>query len=561
MRKIFLFSGILILILALVWIFSPRATNAAPAWQTFEPPSWILGPIEGDEGNEATIQADLAQITKWDLPITAYHFDGNDWQGCPGNAQFGYSGAVLKQLRAHHMRALFWLVPLIAVNCPEYQYAVKHKLFVKNVQGQIVVTDDFQGHGSWLDFNNPDAITYWHSLMDQLLARVGSVAGGFYTDDVRPDLAHTSPQGIAYGEAFAQDLLTYTRAHIPDGDVVFKRYGDHTPSDSWLTQNAHAAYVNDLPTNFAGMEIGIERVFDTNQIMPLAYNEFSGYGSVGPDAETLIRRFHWGAFQPVMEDVPEQGAPEPWDPRYPPEVMALYQYYANLHAELVPYLHSYDQAAYEAHAPIFRNISQKHDSAQLGNEFFVQFVTSSTDTLNIRLPAGTWINYWNLRQVFNGNTTIQYPVPLGNEPIFIEAGAIIPMHVRNGLTGHGSTKAVGALTLDTYPIAHSSFHYYDPANHWLDFDVTKTGTRLALCTLNALPSEPLIWRVNQIKQAPASVTVQNGAVGINTAWGSALTPAATERAAERSDGGWWYDATHNRLIVKISTFGNDCPAP
>jgi alpha-glucosidase (family GH31 glycosyl hydrolase) len=531
MRKIFLFSSILVLILGGLWIFSPRPTVAAPAWQTFKPPAWMLGPIEGDEGNEATILNDFAQIEKFNLPITAYHFDGNDWQTCPGDAQFGYSGAVLKQMRARNIRALFWIVPLIAVNCPDYQYAVKHKFFVKNAQGNVIITDDFQGNGSWLDFNNPDAVAYWHSSLDKLLGRVGNLAGGFYIDDVR----------VAYGEAFAQDLLTYTRTHIPDGDVIFKRYGENTPSDTWLTANAHAAYVNDLPTNFSGMEIGIERVFDTSTLMPLAYNEFSGYGTPGPDTETLIRRFHFGAFQPVMEDVPEKGAPEPWDSRYPPEVMQLYQYYANLHAELVPYLHSYDEYAYETHTPMFRNINSKHDSAELGNEFFVQFVNDYETELNVRLPAGTWINYWKPKQILNGGTSISnFPVPLGNEPIFIEAGAIIPMHVSNSMTGHGTTRSVGSLTLDTYPISqasHSTFHYYDDANGWLDFDMTKNGMRLALCTLNGLPSQPLIWRVNQMKQAPASVTLQNGAVGINTTWGTALTPRPSEGKGDGL-GGW-----------------------
>lgn len=561
MRKLFIPIFLLIVILCALWISAPRTTDAAPTWQTFEPPTWILGPLEGADGTEADVLDNLTQVEKWNLPITAYHFDSPDWQACTGNAQFGYSSAVLKRMRADKIRALFWLVPLIGKQCPEYKVAFRNNYFVKDSLGHVIVTNDFTGHGSWIDFTNSAAVTYWNGLLDKLLARVGNVAGGFYTDAVRPDLPAGSVNGTAYAEAYALDLLNYTRHKIPDGDVVFKaNFGGNTPSTTFLSNNAHAAYVNDLPTGFGGMQEGIRRVFQTNSYMPLAYNEFSGFNKTPPDTETLLRRFHWGAFQPVMEDVPK--TVEPWDPSYPPIVMQMYRYYANLHAELAPYLHSYDEAAYESPAPIFRDMSPQNFSARLGNEFFVQYVTAYVKNIQIKFPpAGTWIDYWRPKQVYNAGTTITYHTLPGNEPIFIAEGAIIPLHVRNKLTGHGTGSSAGALTLETFPIDHSTFHYHDPANGWLDFDVTMTGTHLALCSLNGLPSEPLIWRINQIPTAPLSVTLQNGAVGVNTAWGTALLKRKNESAVDGASSGWYYDAGADRLIVKISTPGNDCPAP
>lgn len=556
MKRLIPFTILLIGILALTWSAAPNESDAAPEWQSYAPPLWILGPIQGADGTEKNVLTNLDKMEEYGIPITAFHFDSPDWQTCTGNLQFRYSDTVLDRMRAKNIRGLFWVVPLIGLECPEYQVALANNYFVKDEKGQVVVTNNFVGHGSWIDFENPDAVAYWHSLLDNLRARVGDVLGGFYTDSVRPD---KRDQVIAYGEAYALDLLNYTRAHVSDGDVVFKRYGVNTPGDAWLRQYAHVAYVNDLATDFSGMKTGIERVFATSLLMPMPYNEFSGFHKTAPDSETYIRRMHWGAFQPLMENVPL--TKQPWSPSYSPQVMRAYRYYATLHAELAPYLHSYDQAASETKTPIFRSTNSSSYQAQLGNEFFVKYVTEYADSVPIKLPPGKWINYWDESQVIKGPRILSLSVPWGREPIFIARGAIIPMYVKSALTKHGTNQSAGALTVNVYPTKHSTFRYHDITNGWLTLDVTKKNKRFALCTLDAVPSEPIIWRLGSVKKKPTSVTAENGAVGVNTAWGSALPELSSDAAVGGSTGGWYYDANAKRLIVKISTLGTNCPAP
>lgn len=556
MKRIFSLSLVLIGLLIAVAGLAPRETTAAPSWQTYSPPGWILGPIQGADGKEATVLENLDMIKKWGVPITAFHFDAPDWMSCKGNAQFRYSDTVLNKMRARNIRGLFWIVPLIDLKCPEYQVALANNYFVRDDQNTVIVTENFTGHGSWLDFDNPDAVAWWHTLLDALLTRTGDVFGGFYTDNVRPDAGTSLP---SYGETYALDLLNYVRSHIPDGEVIFKRYGKNTPSDEWLAANAHLAYVNDLPTTFNGMRVGIERVFATTGLMPLPYNEFSGFNKTPPDTTTYIRRMHWGAFQPVMENVPK-GA-QPWAPHYTPAVMEAFAYYATLHAELMPYLHSYDQAAFETQTPILRDTNTANFSARLGNEFWVQYITDYLSTVKITPPAGEWLNYWNESQIFKGGKSYQYTAPLGKEPILIARGAIIPMRVQNGVTGHGTKSSKGALTVNVYPIQHSTFQYYDETNGWVTFDVTTNKQSAALCSVGAATSEPLLWRMASVRQKPNTVTVQNGAVGVNTAWGTALPERGSELRVGQNNSGWYYDALNKRLIVKISDTGTDCPVP
>ncbi len=556
MKKIALVSLLLAVALVAAWVILPRESKAAPQWQSFAPPLWVLGPIQGADGKEKAVLDNLAQMEQWNIPITTFHFDAPDWMTCAGNAEFQYSDTVLDRMRARNIRGLFWIVPLIGLDCPEYQIALDNNYFARDAENNVIVTQNFVGHGSWIDFDNPAAVAWWHTLLDALRARTGNVIAGFYTDSVRPDNVGGL---VSYGEAYALDLLNYTRTHIPDGDVVFKRYGKNTPGDAWLQQHAHVAYLGDLPTHFNGLKVGIFRVFDSTPFMPLPYNEFSGFNKTPPDAETYIRRMHFGAFQPVMENVPK--SKQPWDESYPNQVMQVYRYYATLHAELAPYLHSYDQAAYETQTPILRTLNLSKFSAQLGNEFWVQYVTEPTTTVQITPPSGQWLNYWNENQNFKGGKTYQYSAPLGKEPILIARGAIIPMHVFNNLTGHGTKSSVGALTLNVYPIQHSTFQYHDTTNGWLTLDATTENQRASLCTLGNVPSKPIIWRVAFVKNKPNQVTTQNGAVGINTAWGAALPERVTEHKVGNAASGWYYDAIAKRLIVKISALGTDCPAP
>jgi hypothetical protein len=305
------------------------------------------------------------------------------------------------------------------------------------------------------------------------------------------------------------------------------------------------------------MKEGVRRVFATSEFMSLPYNEFSGFHAKPPDAETYMRRMHWGAFQPVMENVPK-GA-QPWDARYPPEVMQAYRYYANLHRELAPYLHSYDQEAFASKTPIFREMDSKRLSARLGNEFFVKYVASYEHTARFKLPPGEWINYWDETQVLAGDAFYTIPAPPGREPIFILRGAIIPMDVRNDITGHGTVDSNGALTVAAYPKGNTSFRYYDAVNGWVVLEVKTRKQKLALCTKEGIPSQPLLYRIAGVRSKPNFVRARGGSTQVNGRKGVLLTEYATEGEAARAGRGWFYDAAAKRLIVKFSSPGRKCP--
>jgi alpha-glucosidase (family GH31 glycosyl hydrolase) len=250
----------------------------------------------------------------------------------------------------------------------------------------------------------------------------------------------------------------------------------------------------------------------------------------------------------------------PWQPEFSPQVLEMYQYYSMLHWELAPYLHSYDEAAYETNSPIFRHMDAGNYETGLGNEIFARYITDYVSSVQVNLPKGEWINYWDEGQLYGGHAQFVQSVPLGQEPIWILNGAIIPMQVRDHSTGHGTRYSAGALTVNVFPSGHSTFQYFDVGNYWVTFDSTKSGNTLTLCTKNSAPSQALIYRVARWKKKPTSVTTSSGAVGVNQSWGSALTAFRNEQAVESSSSGWYYDSTKQHLIIKLSALGTNCPS-
>src|SRR5581483_2968780 len=109
--------------------------------------------------------------------------------------------------------------------------------------------------------------------------------------------------------------------------------------------------------------------------------------------------------QLVMDHSPSQNA-RPWDTTYySADLLKDYRYFAWLHKELVAYLHSYDWNAYETGQPIFRDFDANAFTTKIGEELFVAYVTdpvATNPTLDVTLPPGDWIDYWDPRDVVSG---------------------------------------------------------------------------------------------------------------------------------------------------------------
>ena len=455
-----------------------------------------------DLTQEFTCQMDRLQTN--DIPVSVYLFDGSAWSlknssvpnSCSGSdcCSWKLGDAVIQRLSRDRVRALV------------HYWGGCHS----NEQYQRVQT------------------------------RLGRNMLGFYLDD------GSSDETLSTVAAFMRE------AAPGNWENIAKAYQGREPAttNAGLSAFANAAYVGDLPYDFAGMREGITRVLAKARYLPVPYNELTGYAYQNPgapDEETYYRRLHFGAFQPVMAHTPYANA-DPWRPEYGPGLLNAYRYWAWLHKELGPYFLSYAIRMHEDPRRAVIRSGPSPYSMRIGNEIFVPFVTQATRALDFQLPPGLWIDYWNEARVAFGSITAE-PVPLGREPVFLRLGSIIPMDVQRDYTGHGTRESIGALTVLVYPSGTSSSRYYeDTTATWTNFSSSLSGSSLTL-TADPLPSIPILYRIGRFSR-PTSVGIDGGTVTVNQS-GDVREVGSEQAVNASSTNAWFYDATARRVIVKV----------
>jgi len=440
-----------------------------------------------------------------DIPVSVYLFDGSAWSArdsrndgvCVGEecCSWNLGEDVINRLASEHVRALihFWG----GCHTPE-QYA-------------------------------------------RVQSRLGGSLLGFYLDDGSSD---AELQGV-------NDFMK--SVSLGDFENIAKAHQSREPSttDAGLARMANVAYVADLSNDFAGLREGIARMLDKSRLLPAPVNELTAYdyeNRMPPDQETFYRRIHWGAFQPVMAHTPFTNS-DPWRSNYSGDLVAAYRYWAWLHKQLTPYFLSYAHRMYEQpDSPVIQPGPGPY-SMRVGEEIFVPFVTERGTTLDLQLPAGQWVDYWEEDRVLTGSLS-EYPAQPGREPVFLKLGAIIPMEVERDYTGHGTRESAGSLTVLVYPSGTSTFRYNnDETGAWTTFKSVASGDELTL-SADSFPGMPILYRVGRMPVKPASITANGLTLLVNQS-GSLPEMESEGQVNESTSTAWYYNAAAQRLIVKL----------
>jgi alpha-glucosidase (family GH31 glycosyl hydrolase) len=208
------------------------------------------------------------------------------------------------------------------------------------------------------------------------------------------------------------------------------------------------------------LNIGLSGVSDWAHCM-------GGFGRKS-GSELYIRWTQFGLLSPVamLFGTDHPGYHLPWN--YDQAALKNFRKYDKLRYQLMPYIYT---TAYENHVnglPMMRalvleyqhdvNTYHLSDEYLFGNYMLICPVTTKgAQSRVIYLPKGTWYNYWTGEKV-KGKQHITVPTPLLQMPIFIKAGAIIPMQQPMKYIGQ---EPVDTLRLDIYPGGNSSYSIYN----------------------------------------------------------------------------------------------------
>jgi hypothetical protein len=253
---------------------------------------------------------------------------------------------------------------------------------------------------------------------------------------------------------------------------------------------------------------------------------------------------------------------------------------------LTPYLYTYAREAYDTGVPTVRAMVlefpddpvtwSKRTQYQFmsGEWLLVAPVFEDSPVRNdIYLPAGKWIDYWDGTEQFGPTVLNQYAAPLDKLPLFVRAGAIIPMYPEMLYDGE---KPKDPVTIDIYPSGTSRFSLYEDDGVTQEYRggaSARTSIEVEAPKSLDAPNAQVTIKVGAAKGKyagiPASrsyaldvhIPARPAAVSIADRALPAFEAAGQDRSARekaRSDynqaaEGWYYDAADRHGVLHVKT--------
>ena len=366
-------------------------------------------------------------------------------------------------------------------------------VFVKYPDSEYYTGQVWPGWCHFPDFTNPQARTWWK----EKLACYSSLGVEGYWNDMNEiatwgnmlpeniEFHHEGEKATArkarniYGLQMARS--TYEGAcELLDG----KRPFNLTRSGFSGIQRYAAVWTGDNVSYDDHMMLGV-RIVNSMGVSGMA---FAGYDVGGFTGDASVKLFaRWitlGAFSPFFRGHTMVNSldAEPWS--FGEEVENISRNFIRLRYQLMPYLYAVFYEATQTGMPIQRTlaIAHAHDArvylAAYQNQYFfgpfylVAPAVSHQAYTKVFLPEGNWYSLYDGRPL-PGNAEVIVECPVHRLPVFIAAGAIIPMqppvmHAREKVTElHVHIYSGGSQTVfDYYDDDGSTFRHQGGEYHF-----------------------------------------------------------------------------------------------
>ncbi|MFJ2152634.1 NPCBM/NEW2 domain-containing protein [Streptomyces microflavus] len=304
----------------------------------------------------------------------------------------------------------------------------------------------------------------------------------------------------------------------------------------------------------------------------LAYTTGDIDGIFGGSAKTYTRDLQWKMFLGTTMTM-DGWAPMDKQPfRHGEPYTSINRDYLKLKESLLPYQYSYAHEATKSGVGMVRPLVLEYpddpeastEAAKYeflsGEHFLVAPVyQDTTERKDIYLPKGTWIDYWSGR-TYEGPTTIDsYSAPLDTLPLFVKAGAAVPMWP--GIRSYRDRTASSPLAWDIYPQGNTSFTLYEDDGVTRQHRDGKYATQRADVRAPVRGAGDVKVTINESRgsftgkqsKRPYEFTVHTGSEPRSVRLDRTLPRLTSEAAYKAAQQGWWYDRDDRGGVVHVKT--------
>lgn len=464
------------------------------------PPRWSLGYLASSMGYadapDAQVQLEsfLQKCKDEDIPVSGFHLSSGYTRIGEKRYVFNWDTGRFpspKNLFTHYAEAGVRLIanikPCLLLGHPLYAECQELGLFIKSPGDEPLVCQFWDGEGSYLDFSNPRAQSWWEQKVQSQLLDYGIHAtwndnNEFEIWDRRALCAGVGGQVQAsrLKPIFTLQMLRASkRAQVSFAPgkrpYLISRSGCHGMQryvQTWSGDNN--THWKTLRYNHKmGMGMSLSAIYNYG-------HDVGGFAGPKPPPELFVRWVQHGIFMPrfSIHSWNEDGSVnEPW--MYP-EQAALVRRLILLRYRLLPYLYSLLHRSCTKYTPIvcpvFYHFPQvqfyESDLYMLGEDMLVANVfDAGVESLPVALPNGAgWYGLWD-GEFYAGGGTVVCNTALDAPPAaFVRAGSVLPL--ATGVQGFEAEEGTGlacrVFAPDTGSFTASFFTDDGESDSWQD---------------------------------------------------------------------------------------------
>ncbi|CAL9366858.1 hypothetical protein SUDANB58_00769 [Streptomyces sp. enrichment culture] len=427
------------------------------------PPAWALGHHHARWGldGEGEVRRIVAGYRERGLPLDAVHLDTGRYDGHRVSAvdeeRFPELPVLAEELGREGIRLVSVVDPAVKAVPGDavYDGGTAEDAFVRDAAGRVVRAVARPGGAVFPDFTAPRVREWWGGLYAE---RLGRGFAGFWHGANEPTsfAAFGGPalprsarhelegRGGDHREAHNVYALCMARAGYegvrklaPEvRPFVFSRSG-------WAgLQRYGGTWFGDVAAGWPGLRASLALVLGLGLCgVPYAGPDVGGLGgSLSP--ELYLRWLQLGAYLPLFRTHAgaRAGCGEPWE--FGPRVLEHARGALLERRRLLPYLVTLAHLARRTGAPCVRPVwwsapedralRDCEDAFLLGDRLLVAPVLEpGAERRAVRLPRGRWYDTVTER-AYEGPARVVVDAPLGRIPVFVRAGAVLPVRGDEG---------------------------------------------------------------------------------------------------------------------------------